>query len=84
LGAVVNADDEAMRPSRALAQQIGYEVERALEAQPPRVRLALKQALAEHGATLRWEPDARRPQRVVILIAGNELLEITLARSALN
>lgn len=67
-------------PAQDLAARIGAEVERALEAQPPAVRLALKQALAERGLELRWEPDALRPRRVVGLVDGHELVEITLAR----
>lgn len=76
---MVKRDGEG-RPSEALAQQIGHEVERALEAQVPAVRIALKQALAESGATLRWEPDAQHPRRVTVLIGGNELVEIDLVR----
>jgi hypothetical protein len=78
MGTMVN------RMSLELAAQIEDEVERALEAQPTAVRLALKQAMAEQGATLRWEPNAENPTRLVVVVAGRDLLEVTLVRPVRN
>lgn len=72
------------RPSQELAARIGEEVERALEAQTPAVRQALQVVLADRGATLRWEPNPKRPRRVVVLIDGRELVQIDLIRPLVN
>jgi hypothetical protein len=71
-------------PSQDLAARLGEAVEAAVEAQVPAVRLALKRALADEGARVRWGPDPRRPRRAVVSVGGHVLVEIGLVRPTLR